>query len=156
LRRITRTRIDLALRSSPALPRVIGDRIQLQQVIVNLLVNSLQAIEQGGPLRRIRLDTAAGADGMVGFSIRDSGPGIGAEDLDRVFDGFFTTKEGGLGIGLAICHSIITAHGGSMTAANDPAGGAHFQFILPAAPPIFLKPAIKPATEPANPSNSSD
>ncbi|WP_158805856.1 ATP-binding protein [Acidisoma sp. L85] len=78
---------------------------------------------------------------MVGFSIRDSGPGIGAEDLDRVFDGFFTTKESGLGIGLAICHSIITAHGGSMTAANDPAGGAHFRFNTSGCSAIFLKPA---------------
>jgi two-component system, LuxR family, sensor kinase FixL len=88
---------------------------------------------------------------MVGFSIRDSGPGIGAEDLDRVFDGFFTTKESGLGIGLAICHSIITEHGGSMTAARRAFPGQYFWLLR-----HFSEAGIKPATEPANSSNYCD
>ena len=83
-------------------------------------------------LRRITLNTDADEDGAVGFSIHDSGPGIPDENLDRVFESFFTTKEGGMGIGLAICRSIIMAHGGSIAVSNHPGGGAQFRFTLPA------------------------
>ena len=123
--------IDLSAKLGADLP-IVGDRIQLQQVIVNLLVNSIQAVTQvEGSMRRI--DVEAGAeDGAVSFSIRDSGPGIAGENLDRVFEGFFTTKEGGMGIGLAVCRSIITAHGGRIAVSNHPEGGAQFRFTLPA------------------------
>lgn len=116
------------------LPLILGDRVQLQQVVVNLLVNSIQALNQDGVRNaRINLETRAGDDGVLSFSIHDNGPGIAPEDLDRVFTGFFTTKEEGMGIGLAICQSIITAHGGTIVASNDPRGGALFRFTLPAA-----------------------
>lgn len=124
--------IRLSVKLDAALPMVLGDRIQLQQVIVNLLVNSIQAVTLADvPMRRITLDTGAGEDDSVGFSIRDNGPGIPDEDLDRVFESFFTTKKGGMGIGLAICRSIISAHGGSIAVSNCSEGGARFRFVLP-------------------------
>jgi signal transduction histidine kinase len=114
------------------LPRPTGDRIQLQQVIVNLLLNSIQAMEAGqAGDRAIVLKTGVDDNDILTFSIRDTGPGIPADHIDRIFEGFFTTKEGGLGIGLGICQSIILAHGGSITAANHRDGGAEFRFTLP-------------------------
>jgi signal transduction histidine kinase len=121
--------IDLSTSLDPSLPKVLGDRVQLQQVVVNLLVNAVQA--QNGP-GRIELSTATGENGEVIFSIHDGGPGIAEENLDRIFGTFFTTKDDGIGIGLALCQSIIAAHGGTITASNHPEGGALFQFSLPA------------------------
>lgn len=122
--------ILLSVRLDIALPRILGDRVQLQQVVVNLLVNSLQALGDTGD-RRIELATGPDGAGGARFSIRDNGPGIAAEDLDRVFEGFFTTKADGMGIGLAVCQSIIAAHGGTITASNHAQGGAFFHFSLP-------------------------
>jgi signal transduction histidine kinase len=125
--------IQLSVQLDIGLPRVLGDRVQLQQVVVNLLVNSLQAlasVEKG----RIELATDPDSAGSVRFSIRDTGPGIAPEDIDRVFEGFFTTKAEGMGIGLAVCQSIIAAHGGAITAANHEQGGACFHFSLPSIP----------------------
>ncbi|MGK9164979.1 PAS domain-containing protein [Inquilinus limosus] len=127
--------IRLSVRLGLGLPRVIGDRVQLQQVVVNLLVNSVQAIGQAGEKDgRVELSTALGAGGEVVFVIRDNGPGIPEEDLDRIFEGFFTTKDEGMGLGLAICQSIVTAHGGGIAASNRPEGGACFRLWLPAEP----------------------
>ena len=127
--------INLSAKLGAALPVVLGDRVQLQQVIVNLLVNSIHAVAHAeAATRRINLNTGADEDDAVGFSIRDSGPGIPDENLERVFESFFTTKDGGMGIGLAICRSIIKAHGGSIAVSNHPAGGAQFRFTLPAMP----------------------
>jgi PAS domain S-box-containing protein len=127
--------IELSVRLSPGLSPVVGDRVQLQQVIVNLLVNGIQALTQGsGSVRRMELETGDNRDGTVFYSIRDNGPGIADENLDRVFDSFFTTKNAGMGIGLAICQSIVTAHGGSIAASNHPDGGAELRFSLPAQP----------------------
>jgi two-component system sensor kinase FixL len=125
--------IVLQVKYGAGLPKVIGDRIQLQQVVVNLLVNSVQAIVQGGgPVRRIELCTVADGDGAVAFTIRDTGPGIAEENLERVFDSFFTTKDTGMGIGLVICQSIIVGHGGTIAVSNHPDGGAQFRSLLPA------------------------
>jgi C4-dicarboxylate-specific signal transduction histidine kinase len=124
--------INLSVSLGVGLPIVMGDRIQLQQVIVNLLVNSIHAVMQvEGSRRLIELETGVDRDDAVSFSIRDSGPGIANEDLDRVFERFFTTREGGMGMGLAICQSIVTAHGGSIAVSNHGPGGAHFRFTLP-------------------------
>jgi PAS domain S-box-containing protein len=126
--------IDLSIRLRPDLPQVHGDRVQLQQVIVNLLVNGVQAIHQkGGTRGTIDLSTDSDERGAITFAMRDDGPGIAEGDINRVFDSFFTTKEEGMGIGLAICQSIISAHGGAIGASNWPHGGAHFWFTLPAA-----------------------
>jgi C4-dicarboxylate-specific signal transduction histidine kinase len=125
--------IEITIDFSSKLPVVVGDRVQLQQVIVNFLINSIQAIQhQGRGARRIWLSTEAKGDCAVTFRVRDSGTGISEGDLDRIFEGFFTTKESGMGIGLAICQSIIGAHGGKITAQNAPDGGADFSFTLPA------------------------
>lgn len=126
--------IALSLNLGTCLPRVLCDRVQLQQVIVNLLVNGIQAMAQGSASGG-SLDLATGAlgDGTVSFAIRDRGPGIAPGDMSRLFEGFFTTKEEGMGIGLAICQSIVAAHGGTIDASNHPEGGALFLFSLPAA-----------------------
>lgn len=137
---IDANQIDLSIDAAAALPKILGDRVLLQQVIVNLLVNSVQAIAQVQPLNRyIRLLIEPGDSDVLIFSICDSGPGVADADLDHVFDSFFTTKEGGLGIGLAICQSIISAHGGRISASNLSEGGAHFQFTLPTAPSTSLE-----------------
>jgi two-component system, LuxR family, sensor kinase FixL len=135
--------IALSTAYDAGLPCVMGDRIQLQQVIINLLVNSVQAIVQSGqPIRRIHIRTSIGAEGSVAFSILDNGPGVPAADLERIFDSFFSTKDAGIGIGLAICQSIIAAHGGSISGSNRPNGGAHFHFTLPVPPVAGLNGGI--------------
>ena len=124
--------IVLSTTFAAGLPHVIGDRVQLQQVIINLLVNSVQAIVQSGqPTRRIDIQTSIGEEGSAVFSVFDNGPGVAAADLEHVFESFFSTKDAGIGIGLAICQSIIAAHGGRISGSNRPNGGAHFRFTLP-------------------------
>ena len=123
-----------ALDLAPALPKVIGDRTQLQQVIVNLTINSVQAMMQAEAGRRsILLRTMLSDPEMVCFAIEDSGPGIAPEHHPHIFESFFTTKTAGMGMGLAISRSIIEAHDGRMSADNQSAfGGARFCFALPA------------------------
>lgn len=119
-----------------ALPNTMADRIQLQQVVVNLLINSVQAVEaQGTGTREIYIGTSLTESGALAFTLRDTGPGISPDDLDRIFEGFFTTKEAGMGIGLAICQSIISEHGGVIAASNHPDGGAQFRFEIPVETP---------------------
>lgn len=116
------------------LPSVIGDRIQLQQVIVNMLINAVQAVEScDEPRREIAIATATDDRGDLVCTIGDRGPGIAADHLDRLFEGFFTTKAAGMGIGLALCRSIVAAHGGDVSASNRPGGGAEFRVVLPRA-----------------------
>ena len=124
--------IHLSVELGAGLPAVLGDRVQLQQVIVNLMINAIQAIFQAGMASGgIALSTAA-SEQSVTLMVRDNGPGIAEEHLDRIFEGFFTTKEEGIGIGLAICQSILLAHGGGIAASNLPEGGACFRLWLPA------------------------
>lgn len=115
-------------------PPVVGDRIQLQQVIVNMLINAVQAVEDRDEAEReIAIATGSDEKGNPLFTLRDRGPGIAADHLDHIFDGFFTTKAQGMGIGLAICRSIVEAHGGAISASNRPGGGAEFRVVLPRA-----------------------
>ncbi len=118
---------------SPDVPLICGDRIQLQQVAVNLLVNAIHAIEQqsGGAIREICVLTHLTGTGRVEFVVADSGPGVAPENIGRLFDSFFTTKPGGMGIGLAICRTIMHDHDGEIAATNRPEGGSAFRCSLP-------------------------
>jgi signal transduction histidine kinase len=131
---LTRKGVTLALDLAADLPAVDGDRVQLQQVLLNLMINAAEAMEHAGAGRRkLSVRSARLEGGRVGVTVRDSGPGVAPEHLDRVFDALFTTKPGGMGIGLAISRSIIEAHGGRLWAESDPGGGAAFHFTLPEA-----------------------
>jgi PAS domain S-box-containing protein len=112
---------------------VHADRTQIQQVVVNLLLNAMHALENS-PTRRITIRTEMEKATTVRVSIEDTGGGISQENLPRLFDSFFTTKSGGMGIGLPLCKSIIEAHGGSISGQNRPdCQGARFVFALPLA-----------------------
>ena len=114
------------------LPLIEGDSVQIQQVLVNLVSNAFDAMRQTPPGRRkVEISTAGDGDGKVRLSVRDHGTGIRTEVHDRLFDQFFTTKEHGLGMGLAIVRSIVEAHGGQIDAENVADGGARFYFTLP-------------------------
>ncbi len=115
------------------LPEIHGDRVQLQQVIVNLAVNAIQAMHSTEiTARRLLISTSLITDNWVFITFEDTGPGIASESRDRVFERFFTTKSGGMGIGLQICRSIIEAHRGRIDATNRPdSGGALIEIVLP-------------------------
>lgn len=123
--------VECDLTLARGLPHVIGDDVHLQQVLVNLALNAMQAMRHTAT-PRLQLRTAAAAGGHVQLDMLDNGPGIAAANLPSLFQSFFTTKPTGMGIGLAICRSIVEAHGGSITAANLPGGGACFTLSLPA------------------------
>ena len=136
--------VSIAREIEPGLPPVLADRDQVLQVLLNLVRNALDAMPQGG-----RLGVAArAAGGGVAFTVSDSGPGIAPDDLARVFEPYFTTKEGGTGLGLAIAHRIAEEHGGKLDAASAPGRGAAFTLTLPAA-------ATSPASPSAPPSRPS-
>ena len=117
------------------LPPVRGDRVQLQQVILNLVVNAVEAIRshETGP-REVWIETARTESDDIMISVRDTGPGLDPAIIDRMFNAFYTTKAEGLGLGLSICRSIIDAHGGKLWATAGVPQGAVFQFTLPGAP----------------------
>ncbi|MET3711880.1 PAS domain S-box-containing protein [Sphingomonas trueperi] len=119
--------------SVPAeLPRLIGDRIQVQQVLMNLMLNAEQAMAQTPAAARVlQVSADRSVDGIT-VRVRDNGIGIG-EEPEGLFNPFVTTKDDGMGMGLAICRSIVESHGGSLSAANHPEGGAVFSFFLPSA-----------------------
>jgi PAS domain S-box-containing protein len=127
----SRLRIDVA----PALPPVWGDAVQLQQVLVNLIANALDAmIDCPAEDREVLVRAVPSATSGMEMSVTDRGPGFSKETLARLFEPFFTTKKHGMGIGLRICQSIIEAHGGKLTAENNPNRGATVRFTLPASP----------------------
>jgi PAS domain S-box-containing protein len=131
---IVRNGVSIQRRLPGGLLAVRGDRVQLQQVVLNLILNAVEAmsaVDEGARELTLSVEQSGTSDVLV--AVRDSGPGIDPERRERVFDAFYTTKPSGLGMGLSICQSIIVAHGGRLWAgANDP-GGAVFQFILPGA-----------------------
>ncbi len=127
--------VALAVDLAPVLPTLHGDRVQLQQVLLNLIVNGCEAMLTVEPRqRRLRVSTLLAAGQGVRVGVSDHGTGIPAQDLERVFEPFFTTKPQGLGLGLSMCRRIIGAHGGRLWAEHNPNGGATFFFTLPDPP----------------------
>lgn len=133
-REIAEHGVALHIRLAPGLPPVSGDRIQLQQVLINLMVNAVQAMA-AAPRRDLTIEARQGEAGEVLVLVEDSGVGLAAEELPRLFTPFRTTKPGGMGLGLSICRSIVEAHGGRIRAARNPAAGLTLQVVLPAADP---------------------
>jgi len=119
---------------APALPAANADRVQLQQVLLNLVMNACDAMA-GGPAGDHKLILRTGLAGGEGIrvSVADRGVGLAPDNLEKVIEPFFTTKVHGPGLGLSVCRTIITAHGGKLWAANNPERGATFFFILPVA-----------------------
>ena len=124
--------VSVRTQLAEGLPPVQGDRLQLQQVVLNLIINAIEAMRDvGEEERELFISTRNEPDG-VSVEVRDLGPGFAPETLEHVFAGFYTTKPGGLGMGLSICRSIIEAHGGRFWASAILPRGASFQFALPA------------------------
>jgi C4-dicarboxylate-specific signal transduction histidine kinase len=123
--------VSLSWSVDPGLPPISGDRVHLSQVLINLIMNAMDAVIDGGtPDRRVAIRARRNAESDIELTVRDSGAGIPADSLDRIFDPFFTTKANGMGMGLSVCRTIVDAHNGALTAANDPAGGAIFMVRL--------------------------
>jgi two-component system sensor kinase FixL len=125
-------RISHSTAIQPAAEWVRADRIQIQQVLINLVRNAIEAMD-GSRRRDVLISAGPAAGEMVEIAVADSGHGIAPEHMDELFSQFMTTKSGGMGIGLPICRTIVEAHGGKIWAENRPEGGAVFRFTLPAA-----------------------
>jgi PAS domain S-box-containing protein len=125
--------VDARVQAAPDLPAVRGDRVQVQQVLLNLVVNGCDAMSSCPARKRHLLVSTELDEGFVRVSIADRGHGIAHEHADRIFQPFFTTKEQGLGMGLAICRNIVTTHGGRLWATENDGGGTKFHFTLPVA-----------------------
>jgi signal transduction histidine kinase len=129
---IDRNRVSIRTRLAEGMISVRGDRVQLQQVVLNLILNAVEAmssVEEGA--RELSISTELSQTSGILVAVRDSGPGIDPEHLERVFAPFYTTKTSGIGMGLSICRSIIAAHGGRLWAEANRPRGAIFQFTLP-------------------------
>jgi C4-dicarboxylate-specific signal transduction histidine kinase len=141
-RALTKHGVLLKTELTPALPEILGDRVQLQQVIINLLINGIEAMEPITERPRELFVRSAGDDkGHLTLSVTDSGIGISPEDVNRLFNAFFTTKSSGLGMGLSICRSIVEAHGGNMSASSNEGPGATFQLVLPIHQAVVRRPS---------------
>jgi signal transduction histidine kinase len=121
-------RIDLG----EGIPKILADRVQLQQVVLNLMLNAIEAMgsmQNGARVLGVNSEVREGRDILI--TVKDSGPGIDPENLDRIFDRFFTTKSNGMGMGLSICRSIVEAHNGRLWAEPDARPGSVFRLSLP-------------------------
>ena len=131
--------IVIARDLADGLPPVLADRVQIEQVVLNLVKNALDAMQDGpagtpdGSPRTVTVRTVRDEAGRVEVAVADQGQGISTEARERLFDPFFTTKPGGMGLGLSICRTIVEAHGGHLWATDNPGGGAVMRFVLPAA-----------------------
>jgi PAS domain S-box-containing protein len=125
-------RVSLQMEFAPALPMILGDRVQLQQVIINLVMNAIEAMQSvTDRSRELVIRSRQDETQQVLVSVTDYGAGISAEDADRLFNPFFTTKSSGMGMGLSICRSIVDAHDGRLSATANLPHGATFQLLLP-------------------------
>jgi C4-dicarboxylate-specific signal transduction histidine kinase len=133
LAEVRRNGVSAHTELSPDLPLVLGDRIQLQQVVLNLIVNALEAMSGIDQMqRRLSISSVRDEPNGVLVAVSDSGTGLDPPSLDRVFDAFYTTKVDGMGMGLAVSQKIVQAHGGRLWATPNLPQGATFQFRLPA------------------------
>ncbi len=134
---VVKNGITARMELAESLPHIQGDRVQLQQVILNLMINSIQAMSDlAGGERELHVTTELIASEGVRLAVRDSGPGLSAENLQRLFAPFYTTKPNGMGMGLSICRSIIENHGGRLWASQIDPQGALFQFTIPVTQPV--------------------
>jgi len=125
-------RVSLRMELAPTLPMILADRVQLQQVIINLVMNGIEAMQSvTDRSRELVIGSHQDETHRVLVTVTDSGVGISAENADRMFNAFFTTKSSGMGMGLSICRSIVEAHGGRLWATANVPHGATFQFTLP-------------------------
>ena len=131
-REMTNNKVSLQTQFADGLAFIQGDRVQLQQVMLNLIINAVEAMtEMGEGSRQLLIGTRKeGSDGLL-VTVQDSGPGLRPDSLDNLFDPFYTTKPHGMGMGLSICRSIVEAHGGRLSAGSHDGPGATFQFTLP-------------------------
>jgi C4-dicarboxylate-specific signal transduction histidine kinase len=129
---VVKNGVSLQTRLAAGLPFVQGDRVQLQQVILNLIMNAIEAMSSiSDGLRELLICSRQDTSGGVLVAVQDSGPGMKPESFDCLFDAFYTTKASGLGMGLSICRSIVEAHGGRIWACGTAGPGATVQFTLP-------------------------
>jgi signal transduction histidine kinase len=134
-RELQRSRVSVEVELDEHLPLVNGDRVQLQQVLVNLITNAIDAMAEKKWPRILRIESAVQEPSGVLISVADTGKGIDPEIVDRIFNPLFTTKPDGMGMGLAICRSIIEGHDGRLQVSAGAEGGSVFQFVLPATSP---------------------
>jgi C4-dicarboxylate-specific signal transduction histidine kinase len=129
---LVKNRVGLTCELKAGLPRVTGDRVQLQQVLLNLIMNGIEAMSDvTGRSRELVIKSDVDDRGEVQVCVRDSGTGLGTQNLEQVFEAFYTTKANGVGMGLSISRSIVEAHGGRLWATPNTESGASFQFTLP-------------------------
>jgi signal transduction histidine kinase len=127
--------VSMSLELSSDLPNARGDRVQVQQVVLNLVLNGLEAMrEPHAGARTLVIRTARDGATALRVTVQDSGPGVALKDFGHIFEPLYTTKREGLGMGLAIVRTIVNAHGGAVGAENNQPGGASFSFTLPVAP----------------------
>jgi hypothetical protein len=136
---IIKNEVSVQTRFAEDLPPVQGDRVQLQQVLLNLILNAVEAMYAvEAEARELSISAEQSQANHVLVAVRDSGPGIDPANLDRVFEAFYTTKSSGAGMGLSICRSIIDAHGGRLWASANVPQGAIFQFTVPSTENRFM------------------
>ena len=129
---MTNNKVSVQTQFADGLPFIQGDRVQLQQVMLNLIINAVEAMtEMSEGSRQLLIGTRKEASDELLVTVQDSGPGLSPGRLDNLFDAFYTTKPDGMGMGLSICRSIVEAHGGRLSAGSHDGPGATFQFTLP-------------------------
>jgi signal transduction histidine kinase len=130
---VRKQKVAIETQLADRLPQVFGNRIQLQQVVLNLTINAIEAMSAVTARERVlRLKTAVHRPDGVLVTVEDSGPGIDSKDVERIFDALFTTKSKGMGMGLSICRSIIEAYHGRLWVSPGAHHGSTFHFVLPA------------------------
>lgn len=132
-RELGKAKVQLSVEVAPSLPELHGDRIQLQQILVNLMINAAHAMSDQTGRRMLSVAVARMSADSIAITVRDSGPGIPEDQLQRLFEPFFSTKQDGMGMGLAICRTTAEANGGKLTVESQPGQGATFVLTLPTA-----------------------